>query len=59
MSEMKPAHKYKPGTTFVFFGALLAVIALAGGLGGIMPLFLIAGVVLLIVGVAKKSERRR
>jgi len=53
-------HKYKKGTTFVFFGVLLGVIGAAGlmsGGSGISPLLFIAGIVLLIVGVAKKRER--
>lgn len=61
-TQPKPAHKYKPGTTYVFFGVLLAVIGAAGlsnGGGGISPLLFIAGLVLLIVGVAKKREAPR
>jgi uncharacterized membrane protein len=56
MSETKPAHKYKPGTTFVFFGVLLGVLGIIGGGGGISGLLIVAGIVLVIVGVAKKAE---
>jgi hypothetical protein len=61
-TQPKTAHKYKPGTTYVFFGAMLAVIGAAGlsnGGGGISPLMFIAGLVLLIVGIAKKRELAR
>jgi small-conductance mechanosensitive channel len=57
MGEKPARHKYKKGTTFVFFGVLLVVLGVLMGGGGISPLLLIAGIVLLIVGVAKKSER--
>jgi small-conductance mechanosensitive channel len=57
MGEKPVQHKYKKGTTFVFFGVLLVVLGVLMGGGGISPLLLIAGIVLLIVGVAKKSER--
>lgn len=60
MTETRAPHKYKKGTTYVYFGALLVVIGalgMIGGGGGMLPLLLIVGVVLLVVGVAKKSER--
>lgn len=60
MTQTKPAHKYKKGTTFVFFGVMLGMIGVAGLFSGgswMSPLMLIVGLVLLIVGIAKKSER--
>lgn len=61
-TQQKPAHKYKPGTTYVFFGVMLGIIGAAGlsnGGGGISPLMFIAGIILLIVGIAKKREVSR
>lgn len=57
-TQPKPAHKYKKGTTFVFFGVLLLVLAIWGMATGSGASFLgIVGLVLLIVGIAQKRER--
>jgi uncharacterized membrane protein HdeD (DUF308 family) len=53
MPETKPARGYKPGTTFIYFGVLLG----AWGVFAQTILLLIVGVILVIVGVAKKVER--
>jgi peptidoglycan/LPS O-acetylase OafA/YrhL len=60
MTNTRPGatHKYKKGTTFVFFGLLLLAIALWAALtgnGGPSVLGLV-GLVLLIIGIAKKRE---
>lgn len=57
-TQPKPAHKYKKGTAFVFFGVLLVVLALWGLITGSGTSFLgVVGLVLLIVGIAQKRER--
>jgi hypothetical protein len=57
-TQPEPAHKYKKGTVFVFFGLLLLAVAIWGAVtgSGSTPLGLI-GLVLLIVGIARKRER--
>lgn len=61
MTDTRPGatHKYKRGTTFVFFGLLMLAIALWAVLtgNGQPVLFGLVGLVLLIVGIAKKRER--
>lgn len=56
-TQPKPAHKYKKGTVFVFFGLLLLALAAWGVFtgSGSTPLGLV-GLVLVIVGIAKKRE---
>ncbi|HCF99471.1 MAG TPA: hypothetical protein DEV93_02895 [Chloroflexi bacterium] len=58
-TQPKTAHKYNKGTVFVFFGLLLLAIAIWGVVtgSGNSPLGLI-GLVLLIVGIARKRENR-
>lgn len=56
-TQPKPAHKYKKGTVFVFFGLLLLALAIWGAAtgSGVSPLGVV-GLVLLIVGIARKRE---
>jgi len=54
---IKQERGYKPGTAFIYFGVMLVAFGALGQGAGLAGLMLIAGIVLVIVGIAKKTER--